>query len=537
MLAATTILLAVSATAATSNTSLQSQLDAIVQTHADYWNTSLSMAFGFDNDNAAPTVFAAAAGTNDRFGKGTPITTQSRIPSGSTAKAFTSAAILRYVDLGLIHLDSPAYTYIDPWGAQQNPPMAPLLQQWNGDATINTVTVRQLLSMRSGVKDYKDDTLFQWTLANPNSDFLPEQFLSTVDKSFAFQPGKGGLYSGTGYVMLGLILSAVQNASSWDQVDQKTPLESGGEAGGWKLTLDNTQFMMKGKCNQYPEVTHQYIYGNAPYASKLDLELLATPTTCGGSNYPGTCLLGTAASSFASASADACCSAISQKGGAGVYWEYDGTNCTAFSSVYKGNKKTGCTAGQTDGPFDPTQVQDLYDFSCLNGFTMGNIATTPTDVVLFYSALANGHILSNATLAEMRTYQPLTNGYQPPPGTEYGLGLLKETLRFPLESGSAACTKYSEFCKCIFGFACKTNFHVWGHPGLDWASGMPFLGVAPALNMTYSMGFDSYGGFNSSLSYLTNKETYEYAQTQCLGMDAAVHHVFPDFPKFQCDQW
>jgi len=363
----------------TTASDLQSQLDTIVDTHALYWNTSLSMAFAFSHDNGKDgfflDIFASAAGTNDRFGKGgDSITTKSRIPSGSTDKAFTSAAILRSAELGLLDLDSPAFTYIDPWLAKQTPPIPCLLKQWKGNPVINTVTVRMLLSMRSGIQDYDDGALFKWTLAHPNEDYLPEMFLSTVNKTFAFAPDHGGLYSGTGYVMLGMILSSVQNASSWDKIDQMAPLlsSSASSSDGWKLALNETQFMMQGKCNQYPDVTHQYIYGNQPYSFATDQTLQTTlvtsiqssndtsstsTQTCGGKNYPSTTLLGTAASTFPMPDADSCCSTIAAKGGPGVYWQYDGTNCTAFSSVYKGNTKSGYTAGQTDGPFDPTKVR------------------------------------------------------------------------------------------------------------------------------------------------------------------------------------
>ena len=51
-----------------------------------------------------------------------------------------------------------------------------------------------------------------------------------------------------------------------------------------------------------------------------------------------------------------------------MYWQFDGTNCTIFSEVYKGHAKSGFTSGETDGPFDPTNVQDLDDYSCLNGY-------------------------------------------------------------------------------------------------------------------------------------------------------------------------
>ena len=46
---------------------LQVALDAIILSHTRYWNVSLSIAFGFDNVGAPPTVFASAGGVDDRF--------------------------------------------------------------------------------------------------------------------------------------------------------------------------------------------------------------------------------------------------------------------------------------------------------------------------------------------------------------------------------------------------------------------------------------------------------------------------------------
>ena len=50
----------------------------------------------------------------------------------------------------------------------------------------------------------------QTAQAHPDDDYLPNLFISSVNKSFEFPPGKGGLYSGTGYVMRGMVLSAVR---------------------------------------------------------------------------------------------------------------------------------------------------------------------------------------------------------------------------------------------------------------------------------------------------------------------------------------
>jgi len=305
--------------------------------------------------------------------------------------------------------------------------------------------------------------------------------------------------------------------------------------------------MMKGRCSQYPGVVHQYIDRNRPYMATApglpvgDAKPKMAGDACSGTQYPSTDLLGYPVASFPSTSAGACCITIGDKAGPGTYWSYDGTNCTAYSSVYKSNQRAGYTSGVTDGPFDPSNVQDLYDYSCLNGYTMGNIATTPTDVVKFYAALTTGRIVSKKSLAEMQTYEKLTAGYQPPPGTPYGLGLMTYPLSFWLKNTSSLsknCKKYPEFCKCesAKSKSCKGHFQMWGHPGLDWASGMPFLGAISGLNMSFAMAFDSYHGFNSSMTFLENKNTYQYANTQCMGFDAAVHHVWPDFPEFNCDK-
>ena len=73
---------------------------------------------------------------------------------------------MRLHEEGLLDLDAPVHTAIDPWLAKQTPPQPPLLDIWGGDTTINTVTGRQLLQMRSGIQDYDDQALYQWTLDN-----------------------------------------------------------------------------------------------------------------------------------------------------------------------------------------------------------------------------------------------------------------------------------------------------------------------------------------------------------------------------------
>ena len=96
---------------------------------------------------------------------------------------------MRLVEQGTISLDEPVYKTIDPWHAKQNPPVPSLLTLWGGDTTIQKVTTRHLLTMRSGIQDYNDGELFSWTLKNPDKDYSPLQYLQTVNKTFALLLG------------------------------------------------------------------------------------------------------------------------------------------------------------------------------------------------------------------------------------------------------------------------------------------------------------------------------------------------------------
>lgn len=58
---------------------------------------------------------------------------------------------MRQAELGKLDLDKPVSQYIDPWNAKQTPPNLPLASLYG--PTINSVTTRMLLQMRSGLQD------------------------------------------------------------------------------------------------------------------------------------------------------------------------------------------------------------------------------------------------------------------------------------------------------------------------------------------------------------------------------------------------
>ena len=56
---------------------------------------------------------------------------------------------------------------------------------------------------------------------------------------------------------------------------------------------------------------------------------------------------------------------------------------------------------------------DLYNNSCLNGWTCGNIAAAPSNVARFHYDLHHLRIVSNESLAAMMAFVPTTKGWDP----------------------------------------------------------------------------------------------------------------------------
>ena len=61
-------------------------------------------------------------------------------------------------------------------------------------------------------------------------------------------------------------------------------------------------------------------------------------------------------------------------------------------------------------------ILDIYNHSCLNGWTCGNIAVAPIDAARFHWSLHHGYFISNESLADMMDFaRGTTQGWQPQP--------------------------------------------------------------------------------------------------------------------------
>jgi D-alanyl-D-alanine carboxypeptidase len=135
---------------------------------------------------------AATATVGDATLGGDPITPATRFRVGSISKMFVATMVLQLVDEGLVDLDETLSTYL---------PDTPI----GGD-----VPVRALLRHRSGLPNYMDDEAYStdvWT--DPTRVFTPTELLGYLDGDPVAAPDTQFLYANTNYVLLGLLVEAL----------------------------------------------------------------------------------------------------------------------------------------------------------------------------------------------------------------------------------------------------------------------------------------------------------------------------------------
>lgn len=136
---------------------------------------------------------------------GTPMKTDFYHRIGSVTKTFTATAVLQLAGDGRIGLDDPIDRYVE------------------GVPGGESITVRQLAGMRSGLADYSKADGFQAAVAaNPRGDFTPQRLL---DWAFALPPvappGAQVEYCNTNFILLGLLVEKVTGAPIADYLTER----------------------------------------------------------------------------------------------------------------------------------------------------------------------------------------------------------------------------------------------------------------------------------------------------------------------------
>lgn len=63
------------------------------------------------------------------------------------------------------------------------------------------------MHMRGGLNDYDDGAMLAWTLAHPDEDFTPIDYLYNVNKTWVCPPGNCEYYSSIGISLLSFALA------------------------------------------------------------------------------------------------------------------------------------------------------------------------------------------------------------------------------------------------------------------------------------------------------------------------------------------
>lgn len=158
--------------------------------------TALSPIKGFNAALLLPdgSVWKRAKGLSAQLPVAKPLTTDHLMGMGSISKSFVAATLLLLYDDGLLGLDDSIGQYVGPY------PNVP-----------GSVTIRQLLSHRSGLNDYLNEnpaTTNAW-FANLDSIWSADTILTHYVLAPNFPADSSWSYSNTNYLIAGRILESI----------------------------------------------------------------------------------------------------------------------------------------------------------------------------------------------------------------------------------------------------------------------------------------------------------------------------------------
>ena len=240
--------------------------------------------------------------------------------------------------------------------------------------------------------------------------------------------------------------------------------------------------------------------------------LLCQPGTCGAYSSVGYVLAGLA---LADAAGAATWDGFDQKTAA-LGDRSNGADFAATSFPTSGSCADAGAIHEYAPAFDETRRRygffDIIDDSCLNGWAMGNILTTPSDLASFWYALFRSEdLVSAAARRAMTAFAPLTVGWSV--GLEYGLGAMLSGYKE--RSGN-----WSRFATLV------------GHGGEDYGSLAEINGFNPALNFSITLAMGSAVGMNCSNSVGSNYGAK--GQAACYVYDQVLQAISPEIPRLEC---
>lgn len=161
---------------------------------ADAWVASgKAVGVAVEVSRGGQVVFARGFGRAN-LGSAAPVTTATAFRIGSVSKQFTAAAIMQLVQADKVSLDDTVSVYF---------PNFP-----RGDE----VTVRQLLTHTSGIRNYTEFGMNPWAVVQMMRDHTTDawtRYIAGQKPLYDFAPGSAWHYSNSGFFLLGAIVEKV----------------------------------------------------------------------------------------------------------------------------------------------------------------------------------------------------------------------------------------------------------------------------------------------------------------------------------------
>jgi len=153
-----------------------------------------------------------AAGMAD--GQDEAMSADHKFKIASIAKTMTATVVLQLAEEGRLSLDDTLEEFFESSVVDLD-----TLHIHKGTSYGRRITVGQLLSHTSGIRDYMEDPRFiPFLLEHPEQQWSPEMILGTyyeweVNTKAAFPPGEDFIYSDPNYVLLAMIIEKVTDSS------------------------------------------------------------------------------------------------------------------------------------------------------------------------------------------------------------------------------------------------------------------------------------------------------------------------------------
>lgn len=185
-----------------------------------------------DNDSLSSvllTIYSGETGNLQQYATGTkslssdqPVRIESQYHSASIGKTMNATIFGMLVDEGRISYDDPVNNWLDDHILEG-------LFVVNDSDYSSLVTIEQLLKHTSGIADYFGDpvrggkTMIERITEDPDLWFTPEDLIafSREQQKPVGRPQEQFHYSDTGYILLGLILEAIEGKPYADILDER----------------------------------------------------------------------------------------------------------------------------------------------------------------------------------------------------------------------------------------------------------------------------------------------------------------------------